>query len=76
MLVGFDRADRDPEFLPTRPTDSCAINKDGRVLIGKEDTERHHHARLNRMCPIDTPSVERQVPSDAGSLELVTGVIH
>ncbi len=59
MLLGFDRTDRDTELLSARPTHSCAINKDGRVLPGKKDTKSDHHARLNRVCPIDTPSVKR-----------------
>ncbi len=76
MLVGFDRTDGDTEFLPTRPTDSCAINKDGGMLTGKEDAERNHHARLDRVCPIDTPAIERQIPSGAGPFKVVTGVVH
>jgi hypothetical protein len=28
------------------------------------------------VCPIDTPAIERQIPSGAGPFKVVTGVVH
>ena len=76
MLAGFDLIHLNTELLPPRPSNDRAVNKYSRVLVGEKNTERDDHARLNRMSPIDTPSIEGEVPGYAGSLEGIAGIVH
>ena len=75
MFVGLNRSDGDTELLPTRPTNCCTVDEHGRMRPGKKDAESDHHTGFNRVRPIDTPSVEREVPSNPRSLKLIAGII-
>lgn len=76
MLIGLDLIHLNPEFLPARPPHDCAVYKHGRMLVGKKHAESHDRSGLDRMRPVDTPPIEREVPGDAGPLERIAGVIH
>lgn len=76
MLIGLDLIHLNPEFLPTRPPHDCAVYKHGGMLVGKKHAEGHDRSGLDRMCPVDTPPIEGEVPGDAGSLKRIAGVIH
>ncbi|MCE3222915.1 MAG: hypothetical protein K0S58_1095 [Nitrospira sp.] len=75
MLVGFDGSDRDTELLPARPAHSRPIDEYRRMLPWKKDTQSDHRAWFNWLRPIDTPSVEREIPRNARSLDLIARII-
>ena len=75
MLIGFDRVDFNAEFLASRPTNYRTIDKYRRVLARKKDTEGDDRSGGHRMCPINPPPIEGEIPSDTASLEGIAGII-
>ena len=57
MLIGFDRIHFNAEFLAAGPANNRAIDKYGRVLTGKKHTECDNGSGVDRMRPIDTPTI-------------------
>lgn len=74
-FIGFDRMDFDPEFLAPRPAHDCLIHKDSGMVIRKKDTERDYRPSFDRMRPINSPSVEREIPGHTAALELIAGIV-
>jgi hypothetical protein len=67
--------DFNAELLAPGPADDRTIDKHSGVWAGEKDAQSNYRPGLNRMRPIDTPSIEGEIPGNPASLERIAGII-